>query len=255
MALYGELCGTLTGRSDDRSPLVLLHGLTFDRRQWSPLMRELEESGAGRQVLALDLPGHGESPHQSNYRAAFVASLVNESVTAAGLDAPVLVGHSIGAVIATEYVARYPARAAVNLDQPLLPGPFGTLVRQAEPTLRGPGWRAFWDRLLAGMGIESLSPESRALVAQTSSPRADLLLGYWDEILHRTDADIAEQRGRDLAAIAARGIGYRWITASEPPAPYVRWLTGVLPGVEITVLPGGHFPHLAHPGELAKLLT
>jgi pimeloyl-ACP methyl ester carboxylesterase len=30
----------------------------------------------------------------------------------------VLVGHSIGAVIATRYAARHPVRAVVNLDQP-----------------------------------------------------------------------------------------------------------------------------------------
>lgn len=254
MPFYGDLSGTLTGLVSNRPPLVLLHGLTFDRRQWFPLLR-FDEIGAHRQALALDLPGHGASPRQADYRMESVAGLVQQAVSAAGLEAPVMVGHSIGAVIATEYAARYPARGVVNLDQPLLPGPFGTLVREAEPLLRSPDWRMFWDRMLAGMGIESLSPEDRALVVQTSNPRADLLLGYWDEILHSTDAAIRERRGKDLVAIAAQGIGYRWVTAAEPPVPYAGWLSNALPGVEITVLPGGHFPHLAYPGELAKLLA
>jgi pimeloyl-ACP methyl ester carboxylesterase len=254
MAFYGDLSGTLFGLASNRPPLVLLHGLTFDRRQWSPLLG-FDAIGANRQSLVLDLPGHCASLRQADYRMESVAGLVRQAVAAAGLEAPVMVGHSIGAVIATVYAARYPARGVVNLDQPLLPGPFGTLVREAEPLLRSPDWRRFWDRMLGGMGIESLSPEARALVVQTSNPRADLLLGYWDEILHSTDAAILERRGKDLATIAAQGIGYRWVTAGEPPAPYAEWLSNALPGVEITVLPGGHFPHLAYPGELARLLA
>jgi hypothetical protein len=33
MTTFGELAGTLTGEAGERPPLVLLHGLTFDRRQ------------------------------------------------------------------------------------------------------------------------------------------------------------------------------------------------------------------------------
>ena len=50
------------GNSDDRAPLVLLHGLTFDRSMWRPSLAELHSIDPGRRVLALDLPGHGASP-------------------------------------------------------------------------------------------------------------------------------------------------------------------------------------------------
>jgi pimeloyl-ACP methyl ester carboxylesterase len=255
ITIFDELAGTLTGPAGDRPPLVLLHGLTFDRRQWAPLLRELDAVEPDRRVLTLDLPGHGESLPQPDYRMARVAGLVERAVSAAGLEPPVVIGHSIGGVIATEYAARFPARGVVNLDQPLLPGPFGALVRGAEPTLSGPDWRAFWDGLLAGMGIASLPAEARALVAQTSAPRADLLLGYWDEILHGSDAAIAAQRRENLAGIAAKEIGYRWVTSAQPAPAYAQWLSDVLPGIKITVLPGGHFPHLGYPGELAKMLA
>jgi pimeloyl-ACP methyl ester carboxylesterase len=45
-----------------RPPLVLLHGLTFDRSLWRPSLAELRRIDPGRRVLALDLPGHGASP-------------------------------------------------------------------------------------------------------------------------------------------------------------------------------------------------
>ncbi|MEU8818995.1 alpha/beta fold hydrolase [Actinoplanes sp. NPDC048796] len=231
--------------------LVLLHGLTFDKRHWDPLRRVLP---AGRPVLAPDLPGHGDAPRRDTYRMAEVAGIIHDQVTAAGLTEPVLIGHSIGGIIATKYAALYPARAVINLDQPLLPGPFGATVRQAEPLLRGPDWRQFWDRMLAGMAIGTLPPEARKIVENDTDPRPDLLLGYWDELLHHTDEAIRAERQTDLAALREREVGYRWVTAGEPPLPYLGWLTAALPSVAVTVMPGSHFPHLADPAAIAALI-
>jgi pimeloyl-ACP methyl ester carboxylesterase len=239
----------LTGMSD----LLLLHGLTYDHRTWGPLLAEVAD---GRhRVLAVDLPGHGASPRLGSYDVAEVAAWVHARVVAAGLRSPVVVGHSVGAILATAYAAGFPATAVLNLDQPLLLGPFGAAVRAAEPVLRGPDWRTVWDRMLAGMGIDALPDDARTLVETATDPRPDLLLGYWGEILRRTDAEIAEQRRAELAAIAARGTGYHWVTGGEPPAAYLAWFTGLLPDAGVTVLPGGHFPHLAHPAAVARILA
>ncbi|MEH1168681.1 alpha/beta fold hydrolase [Micromonospora sp. CPCC 205539] len=238
-----------------RPPLVLLHGLTFDRRQWDPVRRELEVIDPGRVVLALDLPGHGSAPRRDSYGMAEVAEVLHGQVTEAGLVDPIVVGHSVGAVVATTYAARYPVRGVVNLDQILLPGPFGAAVRQAEPTLRGPDWRRVWDGMLAGMGIDSLPASAREIVTTATDPRPDLLLGYWDEILHGTDEGIAAERGRVLRSIGDRAVPYRWVTSSEPPPRYLAWLTDVLPEIVVTVLPGSHFPHLADPTTVARMLA
>ncbi|MFC3500079.1 alpha/beta fold hydrolase [Micromonospora krabiensis] len=238
------------------SPLVLLHGLTYNRRHWAPLRRELTAIDPNREVLALDLPGHGYAPSRASYRLAEVAEVIHGQITAADLgEPPTVVGHSVAGVIATVYAARYPTRAVVNLDQFLLPGPFGDIVRAAEPDLRGPRWRGVWDGMVAGMGVTSLPPEARRIAETFTDPRPDLLLGYWGEILHGTDEQIRAQREADLRAIGMRGIAYRWVTAAEPPERYRQWLTGALPTAVITVLPGGHFPHLQHPAALARLLS
>lgn len=186
---------------------------------------------------------------------AEVAEVLHDQVTDAGLAQPIVVGHSVGAVVATTYAARYPVRGVVNLDQILLPGPFGVAVRQAESTLRGPDWRRVWDGMLAGMGIESLPAEAREIVTTATDPRPDLLLGYWGEILRGSDEDIAAERHSDLRSIGERGIPYRWVTSSEPPPRYLAWLTETLPEVVVTVLPGSHFPHLAEPATIARLLA
>ncbi|WP_433556137.1 alpha/beta fold hydrolase [Pseudonocardia xinjiangensis] len=244
------------GSRDDRPPLVLLHGLAFDRRQWQPMLRHLAAIDPHRRVIVLDLPGHGESARLETYDLDSVVHAIHATVTGAGLSDPVVVGHSIGGLLATLYAVIYPAHGVVNLDQPLLPGPFGTLVREAEPVLRGPSYLDVWRRLLDGMRIDLLPADAQELVRAAPMPTADLLLGYWNEILANPDEDILTDRTRDLTVLDAAGVAYRYVASAEPPPAYRRWLTSALPRVAITVLPGGgHFPHLAHPAEVARLLT
>jgi pimeloyl-ACP methyl ester carboxylesterase len=97
------------------------------------------------------------------------------------------------------------------------------------------------------MGITSLPAEGRRLV-ESCEPHADQLLGYWDDILHNPNQVVDAARRADLRAIADRGIDYHWVASAEPSQPYEQWL-------KVTVLPGGHFPHLEHPAALAELLA
>ena len=48
-------------RTGSGAPLVLLHGQGFSRRAWDPVVAPL---AAHRDIIAVDLPGHGESPRQ-----------------------------------------------------------------------------------------------------------------------------------------------------------------------------------------------
>jgi pimeloyl-ACP methyl ester carboxylesterase len=240
----------------DRPPLLLLHGLTYDRHQWDPFIRVLAETDPDRRVLAVDLPGHGDAPRWDSYNAVEVVDALHDAVTRAGLGTPVVVGHSLGGVLAGIYAARHPARAVVDVDQPLLVGGFGDFLRQSEPILAGPQWRAIWDRLLGGMGIAELPPEARELVRTRTDPRPELLLGYWDPILRSTNDEINGQRESELRTISNHKIAYAFVTSTEPDPAYKKWLLGLVPAARIEVLPGGgHFPHLAHPAELAAIVT
>lgn len=246
----GELGADLTGTDDGRAAVVLLHGLTFDRGMWAPLVDVLE----GRRAVALDLPGHGGSARRDSYDLREVADVLHGAVTAAGAHRPVLVGHSIGGVLATVYAAHHPARAVLNIDQPLLPGAFGEMLRALEPALRGPEYLDVWTRLVAGLGIEQLSPPLRRHLRST--PRQDLLVGYWNEILQTSSEELRERRTRELAALREAGTAYHHIGRAPLNPDYEAWFRRSLPEAEITVLPGsGHFPHLAQPEALVKILS
>ena len=73
-------------------PVVLLHGLLFDRTMWWPVAAELATACT---VVAPDLPGHGQSPPRTDYRPERIARDLAMLVDNLGLHrAPVIVGHA-----------------------------------------------------------------------------------------------------------------------------------------------------------------
>jgi len=118
------------GCTDSRAPLLLLHGLSFDRRIWRPILTRLEEIDPFRRILAVDLPGHGNSDDQPSYDLDDVLDAVHRASTAAGLVAPVVVGHSASGVAATVYAARYPSRGGISVDRTLEVADFGAYLAQ-----------------------------------------------------------------------------------------------------------------------------
>jgi pimeloyl-ACP methyl ester carboxylesterase len=97
-------------------PLIFLHGWCCNRGH----MRELMTRLAGRHhVIAVDLPGHGESPlgDVSPTFDSFAASICS-FIAERQLHQPVLVGHSMGGVISVVAAAGDPGLVAgvVNLD-------------------------------------------------------------------------------------------------------------------------------------------
>jgi pimeloyl-ACP methyl ester carboxylesterase len=254
---HAGLAATSSGHDDERRPLVLLHGLTFDRTSWTPVLDALDAVDHGRRVIALDLPGHGASGSSACYDLEVVATAVHAAVDAAGLEHPVVVGHSISAVIASIYAALYPTAGLVTVDATLRVGPFGELVRSLEARLRGPDFTAVWAGVFeSSMHAELLSPAARQLVRSTSRATQDLFLGYQRELL---ELPLAELEGRAhvvLAVLRAAGRPYQLIAGDGVSDDDRQWLLTQLPTAAVEVWPGsGHFPHLAHAHRFAERLA
>src|SRR5690242_4330693 len=113
MERFAGMSADVYGEGSDARPLVLVHGLGFDRTMWRPAVEELMAIGPGRRVIAFDLPGHGEAAAQESYDVLSVVGALDRALAEAEVEAPVLVGHSIGAVIVTAYAAQLPARGVV----------------------------------------------------------------------------------------------------------------------------------------------
>ncbi len=124
-----------TGRGTP--PLLLVHGWTCDHTYFAP---QFEHFGRAHRVVAVDLRGHGESdkPVQEYDMAGFADDLAWLCQRLA-LEKPVVIGHSMGGVIAFALAARAPdlPGAIVTIDSPVLPpaavrenlGPFLAALR------------------------------------------------------------------------------------------------------------------------------
>ena len=244
------------GQDDERASLVLLHGLTFDRTIWSGLVAELQSIDAGRRVIAIDLPGHGQSPDQPSYELTEIPDQLHRAIADAGLEAPVVVGHSAGAVAATIYAARYPTRGVVNVDQPLHVGPFGALVRSLAPRLRGPEFAETWRMFYASFHTDLLPRAAQQLVRSTCRPRQEVVLRYWRQLIEQPIEETTALIDGKLAALRRTGVPYLHIAGDEPGPDYRQWLEQRLPAATIEVWPSsGHFPQLASPDRFTQRLA
>lgn len=250
---YAGLAGDAYGAADDpRPPLVLLHGLTFDRRIWAPAIAALKALDPSRRIVAFDLPGHGESEALDAYRLPIVAERLHAAVEASGSSRPVFVGHSISGVIATIYAASYPVSGVVNVDQTLAVRPFAELVRSLAPQLKGSEFQQVWTRFRESWHAEKLPPAGERLVDETSNPRQNVVLGYWEDLFEQSPEALESWASDVVGRLRAANVPYLFVMGSQPDGD----LTSPLPLAHVEVLPdSGHFPHVAHPGRLADLLV
>ena len=88
--------------------VVFIHGVLNDHSVW--ILQSRYFAHHGWNVLAVDLPGHCRSAGDPAATVEEAADFVVALLDAAGLAQAVLVGHSFGALVALEAVARAPAR-------------------------------------------------------------------------------------------------------------------------------------------------
>jgi non-heme chloroperoxidase len=100
------------------SPLVLVHGVGCSHRDWLPVARRLARRHC---VLAWDARGHGRCrPVLGTITLARLAEDLAEMIEQFGLDRPVLVGHSMGALVLMQYLHAHGSRrvgAVALVDQ------------------------------------------------------------------------------------------------------------------------------------------
>jgi pimeloyl-ACP methyl ester carboxylesterase len=87
--------------------VVFLHGVGGAAAAWHP--QQASFAGAGFRPVALDLVGYGGRPAASELQFDALAADVEAAIERRGLDRPVLVGHSLGGMVAQTALRRRPA--------------------------------------------------------------------------------------------------------------------------------------------------
>lgn len=107
-------------RQGSGKPLLLIHGLGSSRRTWEPVVPML---AAQRQLIAVDLPGFGDTPAlRDEVTIASLTDAVENFIAEHNLGAVDVVGSSMGARMVLELARRGHAGSVVALD----PGGFWT---------------------------------------------------------------------------------------------------------------------------------
>jgi pimeloyl-ACP methyl ester carboxylesterase len=124
-------------RSGCGEPLVLLHGLGSSRQAWDPVVPALAQIA---DVIAVDLPGFGDSPQLSatvEPSPAALAVAVAELLDELRLDTPHVAGNSLGGWVGLELAAVRPVASLTLLS------PAG-LWRSGAPLYCRASLRASW---------------------------------------------------------------------------------------------------------------
>ncbi|WP_414448047.1 alpha/beta fold hydrolase [Burkholderia sp. 22PA0099] len=235
-------------------PVVLLHGIGSGAASW---VQQFEALGAARRVLAWDAPGYGEStpvgpasPHAADYAEALAGWL-----DALGIARCVLVGHSLGAIVAGRFAASHPGRVAgLLLLSPA--GGYGAASeavrtqkrdsRLAMLTELGPQGLA--DQRSANMLSPHASEPARQWVRWNMARIVPAGYAQATHLLANADlaADVAQYRGRIAVAVGAQD----GITPPEACAPIAQ-----AAGVPLqTILGAGHAGYIESPDAYTTLI-
>jgi pimeloyl-ACP methyl ester carboxylesterase len=230
------------GREAAQRPLaVLVHGVTSSSRTWWRVGPALAERGY--RVLAVDLRGHGSSPRPTaGLSVADLATDVAETVEAAARPpVDLLVGHSLGALVALELVAAQPGFAR-------------RLVVEDPPGPSSIDWAAVAASIEADTRRAATEPDALLRDMQAANP------GWPAGEAERRLADLADCDGQAVAAALRPGVPFDLAAFLAAPIPVLMLLgeeplgsillgldrkaaVGALSDGTTRVLPTGHNIH------------
>lgn len=235
-------------------PLVLVHGFTGDREDFAEVVDPL---AVDRRVLAVDLPGHGDSePHAGRqepaaYELAALSQWLLAFVTRCAAGPVYLAGHSLGGLLVQRAAASASQRVAglvlASTGPGALPDEAGERVTRIAADVRDRGPLAAVEtavdhgapaverertaRRLANLPPAAVAGTARALV--TAEP-----IGAF---LHGIDVPVLVIHGADDDT---------W------PVSSARQLAATVPGARLAVLGGvGHSAMREEPGEWASAVA
>lgn len=246
-----------SGTTAPSRPIVLLHGRGHAATTW---WHHLPTLAAQRRAVALDLPGFGHSGARpwtgggAEAGLAFFVEPVEAALGELGLDRPVLVGHSLGGLVALAIALRgRVAPAALVLIDAM--GLARTVRARARLYYRAdPERLARWQRPLraaanALRGAPPSVPEAlRRELLEVRGGRRDAARAFGamcplvGDVFHLEEAALARIAAPALLVWGARDEAF--------PLEVAERAAQVMPDATLHVVDGGHSPHVERPAEV-----
>jgi pimeloyl-ACP methyl ester carboxylesterase len=240
-----KLCFVETGSGSP--PLIFVHGWTCNHTYFAP---QHEHFAKKHRVLSVDLRGHGESDKpQAPYPLSMLADDLAWLMRELRVEHPVVVGHSMGGMVALELAAQHPdlCRAIVTCDSPIVtPQALASVIGGLSEQFRTPNWRPAHRSFISdGLFIATDDPKrkERIINEMTSAPE-HVIKGCWDGLI-----------AADMAAAAARcKVPFLCIAAAAPLSDFTK-LRELCPHVVTGQTVGaGHFHQLEVPEQVNGMI-
>jgi pimeloyl-ACP methyl ester carboxylesterase len=228
--------------------LVLLHGIGGAARIWTPQMESFAK--AGFKPLALDLPGYGGRPAVEALDFEMLAQDVEDAIARAALDRPVILGHSMGGMIAQTMLRQRPQayRAAILSGTSAAFGdPSGDfqkkfLADRLAPLDRGKSMAELAAEIVDGLVGPSPDSSGRLLAIECMG---GVPISTYRACVH---ALVGFDERANLAHIKVPVLCLAAEHDRNAPAAMMARLAARIPGARYACLPGvGHLPNLEAP--------
>lgn len=204
----------------DAPPLILLHGLTFDARDWDEIALFLAQR---YHVFTLDQRGHGQSARPGTYSFELLCDDLNAFVDALALNRLTLIAHSMGGGVACLFATQWPERLEQMVLEDSAPIAPGEAINFPEPPKEAPGDVPFdWNMFVS-------------LMNQIRTPDPS----WW----------------KDLPKITVPTLIIGGGSTSETPQERLAQAARLMPeGRLVTIEGAGHLVHRNRPQEYKELL-
>jgi pimeloyl-ACP methyl ester carboxylesterase len=251
-------------------PIVLVHGVTLGVATWAPQLRQLAD--AGHRVIAVGQRGHGRSvAGEGGYSLERLADDLAEVLEALDVRDAVLVGHSMGGMVAQLLAVRRPDDLRRHVAALVLVGTAaGPMVRGAQaamvPFMLGGAGRSLARAERRGRGllpIEAAGPFATRVCFGADPSPADLELAR-SMLAAMSPSAVSGLLPGLLAYDVSGQLGAvdlpTWVVVGSrdvlTPPRMARALAGAIDGAQLVVLEGcGHMVMLERAEELDRLLT
>nr|ATZ76872.1 esterase/lipase [uncultured bacterium] len=223
-------------------PLVFVHGAGNSIRVWDRVLMDLKKN---YRVLAVDLPGHGESSCKLEETVEGYAARVIEFLDALNLQDVHLVGHSMGGAIVVKAVPQ-----CSRVTGAVLVGTGATL--EVNPTLL----KGLKENFGGSVDMMARWSFSREVPQDLVDEAREMMLQVGREVLYRDMYACSVYSGEeDLSSFSVPTLVVCGEKDVMTPPRLSQKLAEEIEGARLVLVPGsGHMVHLERPRELVGII-